>query len=54
MIFNTVVAKLVYSRILEVFHFPGGIPYMAAGAWGLIWYDESHLNHAFPHHETYL
>ena len=30
--FNTLVAELVYSRILDVFHLPGGIPGMAAGA----------------------
>ena len=32
MIFNAVVAEIVSIRVLEVFHFPGGIPYMAAGA----------------------
>ena len=32
MMFNTVVAEIVSIRILEVFHFPGGISYMAAGA----------------------
>ena len=33
--FNTVVAEVVYSSILEVFHFPGGITFLAAGAWDL-------------------